>query len=88
MPENKIDISIDKPYRCSDIINHIMTYDDIIKHFGTQVEAAKWLGLGQSTIAGWKRDGIPELRQLWLEKKMPRRKPRKRQPQHQGRQGV
>ena len=45
-----------------------MTYDDILKHFGTQVAAAESLGIFQSNVSDWKaRGSIPELRQLQLE---------------------
>lgn len=44
-----------------------MTYDDVIKHFGTQTKAAEALGLSQSSISDWKRVGITHLRQLHIE---------------------
>lgn len=44
-----------------------MTYDDVINHFGTQLAAAKALGLSQSSISDWKRVGITNLRQLHVE---------------------
>lgn len=57
---------IDLDYR--DIHNNgEMTYDDVIKFFGTQSAAAAALGLHQSSISDWKRDGITNLRQLHIE---------------------
>ena len=32
-----------------------MTYDDVIKHFGTQTKLAAALGITQGTVSGWCR---------------------------------
>lgn len=47
-----------------------MNYETLIRHFGTQVNAAKALGISQAAISLWKKNGIPELRQYQLEKKI------------------
>lgn len=50
-----------------------MTYDDLISHYGTQTAAGEALkqidgeGVAQSTVAGWKVDGIPPPRQAQYE---------------------
>jgi hypothetical protein len=42
-----------------------MKPSDIIRHYGTQVEAAAALGVAQSTISGWVTSGkVPALRQM------------------------
>jgi hypothetical protein len=50
-----------------------MTYDDLIKHYGTQAEAGKALKelegrkLAQSSVSEWKEKGIPPARQAQYE---------------------
>ena len=44
-----------------------MTYDDILRVYKTQQKAAEALGISQPTISGWKRNGIPELRQFQIQ---------------------
>lgn len=53
-----------------------MTYDDLIKHYGTQVAAGKALGelgegggrgLAQSSVAEWREKGVPLNRQAQYE---------------------
>lgn len=44
-----------------------MKTSDIIKYFGTQVEAANQLGVTQPTISNWKRRGVPPLQQLRIQ---------------------
>jgi hypothetical protein len=45
-----------------------MTYDDVIKVFGTQKKVAQALGIVQPRISHWKRSGhIPPLQQLRLQ---------------------
>ena len=45
-----------------------MNYDDLIKHYGTQVAIAKALGIKSPSIAEWKAKGeIPEVRQYQIE---------------------
>ena len=42
-----------------------MTYDDLIRHYGTQAEAAKALGIpARSLLSWWKKHGIPGPRQF------------------------
>ena len=43
-----------------------MTYDELIAHYGTQLAAAKALGLKQPSVANWKA-GIPIGRQAQYE---------------------
>lgn len=50
------------------IIGATMTYDDLIRHFGTQTRAAEALGLAQPSVSEWQQRGIPFLRQLHIEK--------------------
>ncbi len=45
-----------------------MDIDDVIKFFGgTQEKAAAALGVAQPTIATWKKEGIPILRQYQIQ---------------------
>lgn len=44
-----------------------MNFDQIISHFGTQQRAADALGLSQSSVAEWKKNGIPEGRQFQIQ---------------------
>lgn len=45
-----------------------MNYDDVIRHFGSQVQAAAALELTQPTISMWRaRGSIPKLQQLRIE---------------------
>ena len=45
-----------------------MTFDQLIKHFGSQVVAAKAIGCTQPTLSNWKSRGrIPMLQQLRIE---------------------
>lgn len=45
-----------------------MKFDQLIKHFGTQVAAAKALGVTQPTMSNWKSRGrIPLVQQLRIE---------------------
>lgn len=44
-----------------------MNFTDLISHFGTQERAAAALGINQSSVAGWKRNGIPLPRQFQIE---------------------
>lgn len=50
-----------------------MTYDDLISHYTTQAAAGEALkqidgkGVAQSTVAGWKVEGIPGPRQAQYE---------------------
>lgn len=44
---------------------HDMTPEQLIRHFGTQIETAKALGLAQPTVADWVKQGwIPWPRQF------------------------
>ena len=56
-----IDIHITMP-----IMVLTMTFEQLIKHFGTQDKAAKALGLKQPSINAW-RDGIPYPRQCQIQ---------------------
>ena len=45
-----------------------MTFDQLIKHFGTQAEAAAALGCSQPCISNWKKRGqIPTIQQIKAE---------------------
>lgn len=44
-----------------------MTFDQVIKHFGTQAEAARVLKLSRQSINLWKSHGVPCTRQLQIE---------------------
>lgn len=45
-----------------------MNYQQIIAHYTTQEAAGKAIGVGQSTVANWKRRGVvPALAQLRYE---------------------
>lgn len=45
-----------------------MNYDQLIYYFGTQVNAAKVLGVTQPTMSNWKARGrVPHLQQLRIE---------------------
>ena len=44
-----------------------MTYDDILSVYKTQQRAAEALGISQPTISGWRKNGVPELRQFQIQ---------------------
>lgn len=44
-----------------------MTYDQVVKHFGTEAEAARVLLIPQTTINAWSQNGIPHWRQANIE---------------------
>jgi DNA-binding transcriptional regulator YdaS (Cro superfamily) len=45
-----------------------MEFDQLIKHYGSQVAAADQLGVTQPTLSNWKKRGrIPHLQQLRIE---------------------
>lgn len=44
-----------------------MEFTELIDFYGTQVKAAKALGLSQSSVAEWKEKGIPAGRQAQYE---------------------
>ena len=44
-----------------------MTYDDLRKTLGTQVEIAEALGMKQPTISQWRKKGIPIERQWQIQ---------------------
>ena len=45
-----------------------MTFTQVLKYFGTQVDVAEALGVTQPTISNWKSRGrIPKLQQLRIE---------------------
>jgi DNA-binding transcriptional regulator YdaS (Cro superfamily) len=45
-----------------------MKFQQIVKHFGSQVAAAGAIGCSQPTLSNWKKRGrIPQLQQLRIE---------------------
>ena len=44
-----------------------MTYEDVIKYFGSAAEAARKIGVKPPSVSEW-RHGIPVLRQLHIER--------------------
>jgi DNA-binding transcriptional regulator YdaS (Cro superfamily) len=44
-----------------------MTYDQLIKHYGTQAAAAQALGLSQPSVWAWKDRTIPYDRQCQIQ---------------------
>lgn len=45
-----------------------MKFEQLIKHYGTQVAAATAIGVTQPTLSNWKKRGsIPKLQQLRIE---------------------
>ena len=45
-----------------------MKFDQVIKHYGSQVAAADAIGVTQPTLSNWKKRGrIPQLQQLRIE---------------------
>lgn len=57
----------------SAILCGVMTYEQLIAHYGTQLAAGAALKLlegkplAQSTVAGWKEEGVPPPRQAQYE---------------------
>ena len=45
-----------------------MKYEQVLKHWGSQAEIARKLGLRQPSVWGWQAKGIPALRQLQIER--------------------
>lgn len=45
-----------------------VTYDDLIKHFGSQAAVARALNLQQPSVWEWKKKGIPGKRQMQVER--------------------
>lgn len=45
-----------------------MTYDDLIKHFGSASATARALGITKQAVHQW-RSGITQTRQAWIELK-------------------
>lgn len=44
-----------------------MEYEDLIRHFGSQAEAARALGLKPPSVSEWKKKGVPHPRQAQYE---------------------
>lgn len=45
-----------------------MTYDQLLKHFKTQVAAAKALKISQPAVSNWSKRGIPAMQQVKINK--------------------
>ena len=41
-----------------------MTYEQLLKHFGSQADIARAFGVTQPSVAEWKERGVPPLRQV------------------------
>jgi|DEB0MinimDraft_10_1074344.scaffolds.fasta_scaffold134013_1 hypothetical protein len=44
-----------------------MTYKQLIRHYGTQVNAAKAIGVTKGAVCQWQHTGVPILRQYQVE---------------------
>jgi len=44
-----------------------MTYSQLVKHYGSEAEAVRALGIPQSTINFWRKNDIPPWRQSHIE---------------------
>lgn len=44
-----------------------MTYQQVIKHFGSQAEAARKLGIRPPSVSDWQHGGIPLVRQYQIQ---------------------
>jgi DNA-binding transcriptional regulator YdaS (Cro superfamily) len=47
--------------------NSGMSYDELVRHYGSMSEAARAIGLSRQTVHQWKRAGIPPVRQIQIE---------------------
>lgn len=45
-----------------------MTYEQLLKHFKTQVAAAKALKISQPAVSNWRERGIPAMQQVKINK--------------------
>lgn len=45
----------------------LMTADQIIKHFSTKTLAARSLGVTLQTLRDWRKSGVPERTQAWIQ---------------------
>ena len=46
---------------------YVMTYVELINHFGSQTAAARAFGIQPPSVAEWETRGVPEKRQLEAE---------------------
>ena len=46
-----------------------MTYNELIRHYGSQAKAARALGLSPPSVWAWKGGEIPDLRQIEIQKR-------------------
>lgn len=44
-----------------------MTYQDVIKHFGSQSKAARAIGIKPPSVCLWQKNGIPFERQCHIQ---------------------
>lgn len=44
-----------------------MLFDEIIKHFGSQVQLAKALGVARANVSIWRKNGIPSCHAITIE---------------------
>lgn len=44
-----------------------MTFQQLIKHFKSQSNAARKLGVSRQAVNGWKENGIPDGQQAWIQ---------------------
>lgn len=46
----------------------IVLFDEIIKHFGSQVELARTLGIARANVSIWRRQGVPSCHAITIER--------------------
>ena len=44
-----------------------MTYQQVLKHFGSQAEAARRIGIRPPSVSEWQHTGIPLVRQYQIQ---------------------
>lgn len=55
------------PMKRANRMSGAMTYENIVKHFKSQAEAARSLGIPQTTISAWATRPIPYSRQVHIQ---------------------
>ncbi len=44
-----------------------MTYEQVLSYYGTAANIARAFDVRSASVAAWKRDGVPEVRQYQIE---------------------